>query len=208
MLFGIVFPTALHNDCVRFLRHRSDGPDPADLRLRDRPFSDSQCPSDRPEVACSTRFQTAILFAFYAGALSAANALFANSRLASSRLFLFGVFLVVIPTFEFLRRRLQNPIDRLFFREKYDYQKAMLEISEAVAGELDLARVFGLSDARGSSRSFAFPAPSSSFATATAILSGRENRDEGAGPLAVLARFLQGSSRPRDIAELKSGMLG
>ena len=39
---------------------------------------------------------------------------------------------------EVLRRRLQTPLDKLFFREKFDYQAALLEMSEAITGELDL----------------------------------------------------------------------
>jgi serine phosphatase RsbU (regulator of sigma subunit) len=84
---------------------------------------------------------TVVIFALYAGAIAAANTLFSGLRLSSSRLFAFGFFLVVIPLLEYLRRKLQTPIDKLFFREKYDYQKALLEISEAVAGELSLLRV-------------------------------------------------------------------
>jgi serine phosphatase RsbU (regulator of sigma subunit) len=84
---------------------------------------------------------TAVIFALYAGALAAANQIFKNTRFASSPLFFFGFFLILIPLFEFLRRRLQVPLDRLFFREKHDYQTAILEMSGTVAGELDLARV-------------------------------------------------------------------
>ncbi len=40
-----------------------------------------------------------------------------------------------------LRRRLQTPLDKLFFREKFDYQAALLEMSEAITGELDLGRI-------------------------------------------------------------------
>jgi serine phosphatase RsbU (regulator of sigma subunit) len=84
---------------------------------------------------------TAILFGFYALAIAAANALFSGSRLSASPLFNFGFFLVVIPAFEFLRRRLQTPLDRLFFRDKLDYQTALLEMSEAITGELDVGRI-------------------------------------------------------------------
>ncbi|MGH9399135.1 MAG: GAF domain-containing protein, partial [Thermoanaerobaculia bacterium] len=84
---------------------------------------------------------TAVLFGFYALAIWAANQLFASSRLGSSPLFTFGFFLVVIPLFEFARRRLQTPLDKLFFREKFDYQSALLEMSEAITGELDLGRI-------------------------------------------------------------------
>ncbi|MGH9442218.1 MAG: SpoIIE family protein phosphatase [Thermoanaerobaculia bacterium] len=206
VLFGIVFPTALHNDEYVFYGI-------APMVLIPLTFAYAivrfQILNVRVIVRRSLLYtiSTAILFAVYAGALSAANALFANSRLASSRLFLFGVFLVVIPTFEFLRRRLQSPIDRLFFREKYDYQKAMLEISEAVAGELDLARVSDyltariLSLLRLSGAELFLRDKDGNFV-------GREHRDQRLADRSLVSRFLQGSARPRGISELKSGCWG
>jgi serine phosphatase RsbU (regulator of sigma subunit) len=83
---------------------------------------------------------TAILFGLYIAAIATANALFA-SRLSASPLFNFGFFLVVVPLFELVRRRLQTPLDKLFFREKFDYQAALLEMSEAITGELDLGKI-------------------------------------------------------------------
>src|SRR5215813_2164010 len=83
---------------------------------------------------------TAILFGLYIAAIATANALFAE-RLSASPLFNFGFFLVVVPLFELLRRRLQTPLDKLFFREKFDYQAALLEMSEAITGELDLGKI-------------------------------------------------------------------
>lgn len=84
---------------------------------------------------------TAILLGGYAVAVTMANVIFAESRLSSSPLFNFGFFLVGISLFEVLRRRLQTPLDKLFFREKFDYQKALLDMSEAISGELDLGRI-------------------------------------------------------------------
>jgi phosphoserine phosphatase RsbU/P len=84
---------------------------------------------------------TAILLGVYALAVAMANVIFAESRLSSSPLFNFGFFLVGISLFEVLRRKLQTPLDKLFFREKFDYQKALLEMSEAITGELDLGRI-------------------------------------------------------------------
>ena len=77
---------------------------------------------------------------FYIAAIATANALFAR-RLSASPIFNFGFFLVVVPLFELLRRRLQTPLDKLFFREKFDYQAALLEMSEAITGELDLGKI-------------------------------------------------------------------
>lgn len=84
---------------------------------------------------------TAILFGLYAFAIATANIVFAGSKLSSSPLFNFGFFLVIIPLFEFVRRRLQAPLDRLFFRDKLDYQTAILEMSETITGQLDLGRI-------------------------------------------------------------------
>jgi serine phosphatase RsbU (regulator of sigma subunit) len=202
VVFGIVFPTALHNDAYVFYGI-------APMVLIPMTFAYAivrfQILNVRVIVRKSLLYtiSTAILFAFYAGALSAANALFANSRLASSRLFLFGVFLVVIPTFEFLRRRLQSPIDRLFFREKYDYQKAMLEISEAVAGELDLARVSDYLTARILSL-LRLSGVELFLRDREGNLSGRENRECRTSSRSLLAKALQASARPRAVAELKT----
>ncbi|HEV8231802.1 MAG TPA: SpoIIE family protein phosphatase [Thermoanaerobaculia bacterium] len=84
---------------------------------------------------------TAILLGVYALAVAMANVIFAESRLSSSPLFNFGFFLVGISLFEVLRRKLQTPLDKLFFREKFDYQKALLDMSEAITGELDLGKI-------------------------------------------------------------------
>ncbi len=206
VLFGIVFPTALHNDAYVFYGI-------APMVLIPLTFAYAivryQILNVRVIVRRSLLYtiSTAFLFAFYAGALSAANALFANSRLASSKLFLFGVFLIVIPTFEFLRRRLQNPIDRLFFREKYDYQKAMLEISEAVAGELDLSRVSDYLTARILSL-LRLSGAELFLRDRENAIRGREHRDQKVSDRSLVARFLRGSARPRGIAELKSGCWG
>ena len=112
-------PAARHRAAVgfwhrrlRLLRHRADDPDPAHVCLRDRPFPDAQHPRHRAAhvplrgddgVSCSasTPWPSA-----------AANALFASSRLSRRPLFNFGFFLVIIPLFEFVRRRLQTPLDK------------------------------------------------------------------------------------------------
>src|SRR5437016_6252062 len=60
---------------------------------------------------------TAILLGLYALAVALANLVFASSRLSASPLFNFGFFLVGISLFEVLRRKLQAPLDKLFFRE-------------------------------------------------------------------------------------------
>jgi serine phosphatase RsbU (regulator of sigma subunit) len=140
VVFGIIFPTAFRNEALVFSGI-------APMILIPLTFAYAivrfQLLNVRVIVRKSILYTatTALVFALYAGTIAAANELFKGSRLSSSRVFMFGFFLVVIPLFEFLRRRLQTPIDKLFFRDKYDYQRALLEMSEAVAGQLDLARV-------------------------------------------------------------------
>ena len=206
VVFGIIFPTAFHNDAYVFWGI-------APMILIPLTFAYAIVRYQMLNVRVIVRksilytITTAVIFALYAGALAAANTLFANSRLSTSRLFFFGFFLVVIPLFEFLRRRLQTPIDRLFFREKVDYQNAVLEVSEAVAGELDLARVADYLTARIASL-LRLSGAEIFLRDGAAHLVGREHRDEKVSLGSLVARFLRGSGRPREIAELASGCWG
>ena len=206
VVFGIIFPTALHNDAYVFWGV-------APMILIPLTFAYAIVRYQMLNVRVIVRksilytITTAVIFALYAGALAAANTLFTNSRLASSKLFFFGFFLVVIPLFEFLRRRLQTPIDRLFFREKVDYQNAVLEVSEAVAGELDLARVADYMTARIASL-LRLSGAEIFLREGHDQIVGRENRDDRVSLASLVARFLRGSGRPRDIPELASGCWG
>jgi len=58
---------------------------------------------------------TAVLLGLYALVVALANLVFSSSRLSASPLFNFGFFLVGISLFEVMRRRLQAPLDKLFF---------------------------------------------------------------------------------------------
>ncbi|HEY7863266.1 MAG TPA: hypothetical protein VIE39_06390, partial [Thermoanaerobaculia bacterium] len=82
-----------------------------------------------------------ILFGVAALVIAGANAIFKGTQFSKSSLFNVVFFVVVLPLFDFVRRRLQGPIDRLFFREKVDYQAALLEMSEKLAGELNLGHI-------------------------------------------------------------------
>ncbi|HET7453543.1 MAG TPA: SpoIIE family protein phosphatase [Thermoanaerobaculia bacterium] len=206
VVFGIIFPTVLHNDAYVFWGI-------APMILIPLTFAYAivrfQILNVRVIVRKSLLYTitTAVIFALYAGALAAANTLFANSRLSTSRLFFFGFFLVVIPLFEFLRRRLQTPIDKLFFREKVDYQNAVLEVSETVAGELDLAKVADYLTARLISL-LRLSGAEIFLRDREDRLVGREHRDDRVGLGSLVARFLRGSGRPREIGELASGCWG
>ncbi len=206
VVFGVIFPTVFHNDAYVFWGV-------APMILIPLTFAYAivryQILNVRVIVRKSILYTitTAVIFALYAGALAAANTLFANSRLSASRLFFFGFFLVVIPLFEFLRRRLQTPIDKLFFREKIDYQNAVLEVSETVAAELDLAKVADYLAARLVSL-LRVSGAEIFLRDREQQLVGREHRDEKVSLSSLAARFLRGSGRPREIGELASGCWG
>jgi serine phosphatase RsbU (regulator of sigma subunit) len=144
---------------------------------------------------------TGVLFGFYALAIWAANQLFASSRLSSSPLFTFGFFLVIIPVFEFARRRLQTPLDKLFFREKFDYQSALLEMSEAITGELDLGRI---ADYLTASVCAAMRVQRASIwlLDENSFLERRGRREDRLSPGAAIRRVLRREGRPSSPDEL------
>ncbi len=84
---------------------------------------------------------TAVVTSAYALAIVAANAI-ASAYASSSALFqspYFGLAfgIVVVLFVDPLRRRMQNVVDRLFFRDRADFQQALLEMSRTVMGQLE-----------------------------------------------------------------------
>ncbi len=144
---------------------------------------------------------TAILFGFYAVLFAAANSVFSGSRLAASPLFNFGFFLVALPLFELVRRRLQTPLDRLFFRDKLDYQTALLEMSEAITGELDLGRI---SDYLTASVAATMRVEKASIwvRNSEGWLERRGRHDDRLEPRATVRRLLQKEGKPVRLEEL------
>ncbi len=144
---------------------------------------------------------TAILFGFYATAIAGANALFARSRPGSSPVFNFGFFLVVLPLFEFLRRRLQTPLDKLFFRDKFDYQRALLEMSEAITGELDLGKIadYLTASIAGTMR---LEKASIWLRERDGWLERRGRREDRVPPEAVVRRILRQEGKPVRVEDL------
>ena len=138
---------------------------------------------------------TVILLGVYALALVMANVIFAESRLSSSPLFNFGFFLVGISLFEVLRRRLQTPLDKLFFREKFDYQKALLEMSEAITGELDLGRIADFLTGRVAA-TMRLDKASIWLRDSEGWLERRGRRDDRLSPGAEIRRFLREQGKP------------
>ncbi len=144
---------------------------------------------------------TAILFGLYIAAIATANALFAE-RLSASPLFNFGFFLVVVPLFELLRRRLQTPLDKLFFREKFDYQAALLEMSEAITGELDLGKITDYLTASVTA-TMRVEKASIWLRDREGILERRGRREDRLTPDAGLRRFLRVEGKPMALEELE-----
>ena len=144
---------------------------------------------------------TAILFGLYIAAIATANALFAE-RLSASPLFNFGFFLVVVPLFELLRRRLQTPLDKLFFREKFDYQTALLEMSEAITGELDLGKITDYLTASVTA-TMRVEKASIWLRDREGFLERRGRREDRLSRDAGLRRFLRVEGRPMALEELE-----
>ncbi len=144
---------------------------------------------------------TAVLLGLYAGAVALANLVFTSSRLSASPLFNFGFFLVGISLFEVLRRRLQAPLDKLFFREKFDYQAALLEMSEAITGELDLGRIADYLTASVAA-TMRLEKASIWLRDREGWIERRGRRDDRLSPTAALRRVLRQEGKPSDIQEI------
>ncbi|MGC8917211.1 MAG: SpoIIE family protein phosphatase [Thermoanaerobaculum sp.] len=84
---------------------------------------------------------TAAVTAIYALALTAANALARTQGLSQSRYFPLLFALLVVALFDPLRRRIQGPVDRFFFRDMVDARRALEELSEALTREFSVARL-------------------------------------------------------------------
>jgi serine phosphatase RsbU (regulator of sigma subunit) len=77
----------------------------------------------------------------YAVAIAAFNLLFSGTAFGDSPYYPLLLALVILLLFDPLRRRLQEPVDRFFFREEYDARRAVEEMSEEMVREFSLERV-------------------------------------------------------------------
>ena len=80
---------------------------------------------------------TGTVVATYAAVVSLLNFTFQGSDVARSPLFSIGFALAVVFLFEPLHRRFQSFVDRVFYRQRYDYRKTIKNISEAMTSILD-----------------------------------------------------------------------
>jgi serine phosphatase RsbU (regulator of sigma subunit) len=84
---------------------------------------------------------TAVVTGFYALAVVAGNAIVSSATMFSSPLFAFCFGLVVVLFFDPLRRRMQAFVDRTFFRDRADFQTALLEMSRSVVSQLERGKI-------------------------------------------------------------------
>ena len=80
---------------------------------------------------------TAAIVGTYAAMVSVVNVTFGAADAARSPLFAIAFALVVVFFFEPLHRRIQNFVDRSFYRQHYDYRTAIKGLSEAMTSILD-----------------------------------------------------------------------
>jgi serine phosphatase RsbU (regulator of sigma subunit) len=144
---------------------------------------------------------TAVLLGLYALLVALANLVVTSSKLSESGLFKFGFFLVGISLFEVLRRRLQAPLDKLFFREKFDYQAALLEMSEAITGELDLGRIADYLTASVTA-TMRLEKASIWLRDRDGWLERRGRKEDRLAPTAALRRVLRQEGKPSDLGEI------
>jgi hypothetical protein len=86
---------------------------------------------------------TGILALTYFGLILGLQALFARitGQASQSPLIIVGSTLVIAALFQPLRHRIQNIIDRRFYRRKYDARRTVANFSATLRGEVDLAQL-------------------------------------------------------------------
>jgi serine phosphatase RsbU (regulator of sigma subunit) len=80
---------------------------------------------------------TATIVGAYALLVTVLNVIFQSSETARSPLFSLAFALTVVFLFEPLHKRIQGFVDRVFYRQHYDYRKTIRDISEAMISILD-----------------------------------------------------------------------
>jgi serine phosphatase RsbU (regulator of sigma subunit) len=87
---------------------------------------------------------TAVVSGTYAVSIAAFNLVFRDASLGRSPFFPLLLALAIVALFDPLRRRLQEPVDRFFFREVYDARRAVEEISGEMVREFSFERLDAL----------------------------------------------------------------
>lgn len=94
---------------------------------------------------------TAVVTGIYALAVVAGNAFlssFSSVAVTSSPAFAFLFGLAVVLLFDPLRRRAQRVVDRVFFRDRTDFQQAVLDMSRSVVSQLERDKILELMTGR------------------------------------------------------------
>ena len=84
---------------------------------------------------------TTLLTGVYAGAIVILGLAFNKIELSESPIFPVFFFLAIVFFFTPIKERVQLSIDRLFFKGKYDYQKTIRDISQAMTSILDTDKI-------------------------------------------------------------------
>ncbi|MDY6855218.1 MAG: ATP-binding protein [Thermodesulfobacteriota bacterium] len=84
---------------------------------------------------------TTILTVLYACAIVVFDIVFKKIEFSESLLFPVFFFLAIVFFFTPLKERVQKTIDKLFFKGKYDYQKTLRDISQAMTSILDMDEI-------------------------------------------------------------------
>ncbi|MFH2012821.1 MAG: ATP-binding protein [Pseudomonadota bacterium] len=84
---------------------------------------------------------TAFLTAFYAFLIVAFDMLFKGFEFSDSFLFPVFLFLIILIIFIPLKEKIQMVVDRIFFKNKYDYQKTLRDVSQAMRSILDIDEI-------------------------------------------------------------------
>jgi serine phosphatase RsbU (regulator of sigma subunit) len=87
---------------------------------------------------------TAAVTGFYALAVVTGSRLAASYSYFSSPLFAFSFALLVVLIVDPLRRRIQEFVDRRFFRDRADFQRALVEMSRSVVSQLEREKLHEL----------------------------------------------------------------
>ncbi|MDX1776462.1 MAG: GAF domain-containing protein, partial [Desulfobulbales bacterium] len=85
---------------------------------------------------------TASIIGMYAIIVSILNVTFKTSDIYRSPLFSIGFALFVVFSFRPIHERIQGVIDRVFYRQAYDYRKTIKSISEAMIRILDPEQIY------------------------------------------------------------------
>ena len=91
---------------------------------------------------------TAAVTGFYALVVVTGSRLASSAVFFSSPLFAFSFALVVVLIVDPLRRRLQEFVDRRFFRDRADFQRALVEMSRSVVSQLEREKLHELLTAK------------------------------------------------------------